>query len=440
MGPALVFLCFCVLYIAIALSGERRGAKITWIILLAYLLRVALQRLTRDVQFFTHAAGGDYTQYEFLADMITKLWRNRGIHFIQADELTWLGATSLPPNLFAFIIYLNDGPTRSGCTAIVAMCACLAMLNFYKLAIHLGASEKSALIVTTVLLYSPSFLLYSSDMYKEGLVLFLLLGAFGSAIRLGSRFSMVHLLFGAACVFGLWFVRFYLVFTAIAALVVGATGLGSKKVWRQLFAVSLVIIVSPIVLSNTTMMNEVAQSAEARFTEAADEAAYMRDEMAQGGKKGSFVSFDDGGSPYGALPTKVSYTLFAPFPWQRGSMGFQIGKVDTLLWYYLFYRMLVAIRKRWKENFGLILVFLVFILPMIIVYATTIYNIGLVVRQRLSIVIVASLLATLSWPKQVEIEEREAEKEALKAALARARSAEKPTSFPPPDPTPEAAE
>jgi len=440
LGLALVFLCFCVLYIAIALSGERRGAKITWIILFAYVLRIALQRLTRDVQFFTHAAGGDYSQYEFLADMITKLWRNRGVHFIQADELTWLGATSLPPNLFAFIIYLNDGPTRSGCTAIVAMCACLAMLNFYKLAIHLGASEKASLVITSVLLYSPSFLLYSSDMYKEGLVLFLLLGAFGSAIRLGSRFSTFHLLFGAACVFGLWFVRFYLVFTAIAALAVGATGLGSKNVWRQLFAVSMVIIISPIVLSNTAMVNDVAQTAEARFNEAADEAVFMREEISQGGKKGSFVSFDDGGSPYGALPTKIAYTLFAPFPWQLGSLGFQIGKIDTVLWYYLFYRMLLAIRKRWKDNFGLILVFLVFILPMIVVYATTIYNIGLVVRQRLSIVIISSLLATLSWPKQSEVAEMEAEREALRAALAKAKAAERASSFPPPDPTPEAAE
>ncbi len=431
MGLALVIVCFLLLYITIALSGERRGAKITWIILGAYALRIILQRMTRDVQFFTHAAGGDYSQYEFLADMITKLWRNRGIHFIHADELTWLGATSLPPNLFALVIYLNDGPTRSGCTAIVAMAACMAMLNFYKLSLRLGASDQAALRMTTILLFSPSFLLYSSDMYKEGLVLFLLMGAFGSAIRIGTRFNAIHLLFGALCVFGLWFVRFYLVFTAIAALGVGATGIGSKKVWRQLFAASLVIVASPIVLSNTNMINDVADSASARFTEAADEAADMREESSMGARKGSFVYFDDGGSPYGALPTKVAYTLFAPFPWQMGSLGFQIGKIDTLFWYYVFYRMVIAIRLQWRKHFGLLLVFAVFILPMVIVYATTIYNIGLVVRQRLSIVIIASLLATLSWPKEPLPVAKKAPEPPPEPEL--------PSTFPP-DPTPEAAE
>jgi len=77
---------------------------------------------------------------------------------------------------------------------------------------------------------------------------------------------------------------------------------------------------------------------------------------------------------------------FCAFPWSGGSFGFQVGKLDAILWYYIMYR---AIRAIWRElalaawgraESARVLV------PCVLMYATGVSNVGLIVRRRLVIV------------------------------------------------------
>ena len=112
------------------------------------------------------------------------------------------------------------------------------------------------------------------------------------------------------------------------------------------------------------------------------------------------MKFDDGGNPFAALGPKVAYTLLSPFPWQSGSFALQVGKIDALLWYYLLYRSVLSVRMMWKSDRALLLMFFAFLVPSTIAYATTMANIGLIVRQRIPIVMVGALLGMLSWRRE----------------------------------------
>jgi hypothetical protein len=155
-----------------------------------------------------------------------------------------------------------------------------------------------------------------------------------------------------------------------------------------------------------------------RVSNYADETFYRgTNEVVRGQNAGggSGVVFDDGGNPWGSLGPKLLYTILSPFPWETGSLGLQIGKLDVAIWYYVLYRAWVATRRLRKTELRTIVMFLTFIVPTTVMYATGFANIGLNLRQRLPIVFVTALLSMLSWPAaETASEESKPKSEPLK--------------------------
>ena len=389
VGILLTLILAVALWAIIRVSGERQGSM-RWILLAGFALRLAIQLFIRDFQFFSHEIGGDALEYEALGRMIATAWQHTGVHFVTQNEIPELGPTSLPPNLFALVIYLNDGVTRVGCTAVVAFAAALAVLNVYKIALQFGASEREATLVALLLYFNPTFLFYTSDTYKDGLVVCLTVGALASTIRLTFRLSTIHAMIGLMCVAGLWYVRFYLVFVTVAPLVVGLVGFGSRSVVRPIIAVLVLVVVAVALGAFTDLLQLTSERASETFRVGT---SYMVQANATSG--GSSIEFDDGGSPTAMLLPKLAYTLFSPFPWSAGSLGFQVGKLDAVLWYYLIYRGARGVRFVDRR---LLLVLVTFIGPCTLMYAMSMANVGLIVRQRLVIVFVVAILAAYRKP------------------------------------------
>lgn len=398
LGLVFALLCGGILFAAVTLV-ERGSEKtlLPGIVMGGYVVRLLFQFFIREIPFFSHGVGGDAEQYELYGQTISKLWQMSGIHFVAADEEAKLGATTLPQNIFALIIHLNDGEKcRLGCTAVVALAAGLAVLNIYLLSVQFGAEKRSALLVASIIYLQPALLFYTSDMYKDGLVLCFGLGALGSALRLAYKFSLIHVAIGLISVLLLWYVRFYLIFLTLAPLVAGIAGLGAKRPVRTV-VVGLVLVVGVIfVAAYTDIFDLASERATSTFELATSE-------RVRGGNYneglGSGVQFDDGGLPTGALPAKLAYTLFSPFLWAGGSLGFHLGKLDGLLWYYIIYR---AIRAMKKADSRLLVMFATFAVPCTVVYAMTMANVGLIVRQRLIIVAATAILAATYRPKNID--------------------------------------
>ncbi len=389
-------LCLLILYLAVAGAGESK-TRLWNLLLVGYIARLLFQYLVRTIPFFSHKLGGDSEIYEAVSELIEQRWTHTGIHFVTTDEVWEVGQAALPVNLFALVNHLNGGPAREGCTAIVALSACVTALNLYKLAIELEVPQHYAYRTTVAFLFMPAFVMYTSDIYKDGLVLLFMLGALGSAIRLVRKFSVLHVLIGIVSLWALWYVRTYLVFAAVTPLVVGVSGLNSKSMARPLIMFVALLGGTFAVATYSNVLQGAVGTATDTFNLGTSWRVLKYAEYG-----GSGIQFDDGGSIYGAIHLKVLYTLFAPFPWQAGSFGLHMGKIDSLIGTYFFYRSIVAIRRHWKTDKGLILALLVFIIPMTVVYAFGVYNIGLILRQRMPVVTMMLLLGALSWKKTPE--------------------------------------
>ncbi len=403
-GVVLAFFGFVVLHLVTARERSETPA-VAWSLQGAYALRLFLSFFLRDIPFFTSGnGGGDANGYELMAAYFAKIWSHTGIHYVTKAEVSFLGDASLPANVFGLVIYFNGDKTRFGCTSLVALSACLAVYNLYRLSIELGARKQFAFRVMLLIIFGPAMLMYTSDTYKDGFVILLTTAAVASAFRLAQSFSLLQLVLGAMSLVGLWQVRYYMVFLSSAPLVVGFVGLTSRSFVRPLVAALVMGALAIALLAYSGVAQDVQVSAEKTFNIATSSAV-----LGQNAEGGSGVTFDDGGKPLGAIGPKLAYTLFSPFPWQGGSIGFQIGKLDVCVWYFLAYRAFLAARVLARERLALLLMFLVFLMPTSLAYAMTMANIGLIVRQRLPIILIASVLACLSEREEPETEEEDEE-------------------------------
>jgi hypothetical protein len=394
---SIILVLGCPLLLLLALRAKREedaGLPVLPIYMAAYALRMMFQLFGRELPIFSYgASGNDAEWYEMLAYVVSRMWAFDGIRYMTSDDLPMIGPTSLPPNLFALIMYVDSDRSRFGCVAIIAILACLTCLNMYRLAVEFGADRRVAFWIMAGVLYGPGYFYLTSDMYKDGMVAFCVTLGLSCSMRLARRFSTYDLAIGVLALFTLWFVRYYLIFLVSAPLLIGLVGVRSKTIVRPFIMTVAIVCATALIGTTSRVADRMQEQARVTFDSATD--ANSRGWNAQGG---SGVAFDDAGSPYGAIGAKLAYTLFSPFPWQGGSIALQIGKVDALYWYYLCYRIWLASKRLWLNDRRLLLMFFSFLVPITFAYALTVSNIGLIVRQRMPIVLAGALLATLSWP------------------------------------------
>jgi hypothetical protein len=122
---------------------------------------------------------------------------------------------------------------------------------------------------------------------------------------------------------------------------------------------------------------------------------------------GSAITFDESSdSPWSAIGPKLIYTVFSPFPWMGGSIGLQLGKIDTLVWYYILFAAACAARLMWSRDRRTLLMLTLFLGGGFLAYAMTIANVGLIFRQRMPLVMVTTVLASVYWTHRERLTRR----------------------------------
>lgn len=390
-----VFLAFFLagLLIVIIRSIQEADDKnpVLLVLMGGYLIRLFLRMIVRNLAFFSDGqtvGGGDSVQYEELASGVTTIWNLTGMHYVTTAEYPGLGQVPFVANLFAFVEYLNGGYSAIGNVSIVAFLACLTSFILYRCYVREDPERVFSFRMMCLVLFSFSFLAYTTDTYKDGILIFLVVAIYGVLITADSKNSWWLLPCVAACFFALNGTRFYLVYAMLLPVAVRLLGFQRRKIFNfgyLFFVCSLMAVASFGLLK----ISDFSLSAREVFENNLTNVAAHK----QGMSVGSGVDIDGGEFSWTTYPAKILYTVFAPFPWESGSMGVHIAKIEMLLWWYVIYWAWKKTRVLLKEDPMMCLMFLVFIVGMTLAYSTTFVNLGLIFRQRLPIFFVASILA-----------------------------------------------
>ncbi len=359
------------------------------VLLLAFVARLVIHVL---VMRSLLPYGGDNYTYEHRALEIVAYWKREGFQFVTSDQIPSLYSVAVPCNIFALIMYVCGGPALLACTSVIALMACALCIVMYRFARVIGADERSSFRLLVLMAFMPAFLLHTSDTFKDGFNVFLVVSCLALATSNVQRFDIRKVLLLAPLLWALWNVRPYMVFMCGLPLILGFVGAR-----RALPFCTLALLAG--VLASLAFFPGAAPNAAVETMQEQLELGQSEAVRLANAETGSGVVFDDGGNPWSAFAPKLVYTVLSPFPWMGGSVVLQLAKIETLVWYYLLFCAARGTRRLWVQDRRVLMLLLLFIVPCTIVYATTMSNIGLIFRQRMPIVMIVSLLSAVAWTR-----------------------------------------
>jgi 4-amino-4-deoxy-L-arabinose transferase-like glycosyltransferase len=244
-----------------------------------------------------------------------------------------------------------------------------------------------ARIAAIAVAFYPSLVLWSSQGLKDAAIVFSLSLAILAALKLGQRFSMLHLgllVFALFCVLAF---RFY-VFYMIVAAIVGALAIGMRAVTAQSFARQFVIV---IMLGLAFTYLGVTRYANAQFETFGNLQRLQRSRLDAAKSADSGFGQDvDVSTTSGALmsiPVGILYLLFAPFPWQLGSLRQMLTLPEMIVWWASFPLLVLGIWFSIRYRLRQMSPILIFTSMLTLSYSVFQGNVGTAYRQRAQLLV-----------------------------------------------------
>ena len=309
-----------------------------------------------------------------------------GMHYLVAAIYYIGGRNPLAAMAFCWVFGAAIGP-------VVYIC-CQRIFN----------NSQVARFAAFMTAFFPAFVIWSSQLVKDGLIIFLLVVVMITVIRLQEKFSYGALIALILGMFGILSLRFY-IFYMLAIAVVGSFVIGLSNSPASVFRRTAVLIILGIGLTYLGVIRNASVNFEKYGT--LERLQRSRSDQAIRGESG-FGEDIDVSTTEGALtavPVGLAYLMLAPFPWQIGNLRQAVALPETLLWWAMIPLMIAGIiytvRHRLREAFPILL----FSLMLTLAYSIFQGNVGTAYRQRTQIQVFLFMFIAVGWVLRKEMKE-----------------------------------
>ncbi len=357
---------------------------VTTIFILALVLRMGFGILVHIFEwrgFF----GGDALAYDAIGANLVNIWLGNALQSdIQSYQYDPTSGTGWGMYYLTGFIYLllgrNIFAAQSFCAVVGAATAPMVFFCAKKIFNNLRVAKISALAIAIF----PSFVIWSSQLLKDGLIIFLLVLTMTMVLQLQDKFNYAALALLIFSLFGTLSLRFYIFYMVLVA-VVGSFLIGMSNSDKSMFRRIAIIILIGVSL----LYLGVQQSANFELTRFAnlERIQISRKDLSRAADSGfgqdTDVSTTEGA--ISALPIGFSYLMLAPFPWQAANLRQAITIPEVLLWWamipFLISGLIYSIKHRLRNAFPI----LIFSLLLTLAYSILQGNVGTAYRQRTQI-------------------------------------------------------
>ena len=352
---------------------------ITNIFLLALVLRLGLG-LVIHLLSLEKVFGPDAFSYDELAIGRIDAWN----HGIVNTPFQGTSAAAWGMAYLVTTLYLIFGKSMLVVQAFCCVIGALTPPMVYFCSLNIFNNKRAAKLSGFFVAVFPSFIIWSSQMLKDGLIIFLLVVIMTTLISLQKRFSYVAiagLLTSMAGVLSLRFYIFYMVVAAVAGSFVVGLGDTGKAVTRNF----LVIVLLGVGFTYIGVSGDAGRDLE-RITDL-DNLQVVRQDLAKSADSG-FADDADVSTVQGAIstiPIGFVYLMFAPFPWQIGKMSQALIFPETLVWWGLLPVMISGLIYTIRYRLRPAIPILVFSTMLTVAYSIFQGNVGMAYRQRTQI-------------------------------------------------------
>ena len=345
--------------------------------------------------------GGDARAYDIYGALLSDMWLGRapanGLT-VPIESTTGWGMYYLTGFIYT-LLGRNIFAAQSFCAVVGAATAPMVYFCANKIFNNIKVAKITAISIAIF----PSFVIWSGQLLKDGLIIFLLVLIMTMILQLQERVNYVAIAMLVFALFGIMSLRFYILYMVLVSLVgsfIIGVNTSNKSMLRRAF-VLLVLGFSAVYFgvgrnagTEISVFGNLERIQSSRADLARSDSGYGEDVD---------VSTTEGA--ISALPLGFTYLMFAPFPWQASNLRQAITIPEVLLWWammpLLISGLIYAIKHRMRSAFPI----LIFSLLLTIAYSLFLGNVGTAYRQRTQIQVFMFIMIGAGWTLYKERQE-----------------------------------
>ena len=401
-----VLVCSLVVVYIIRFQAPEDHDYLTRIFVLGLVARLSFGLLLHVFEL-RNFFGGDSTFYDVAGVRLVDLWLGNQVN--EDYILTWKiynaesgwGMFYLVGGIYA-IIGRNIFAVQSFCAVIGAATVPLVYLCAYKIYGNRRVGRISALLVA----FYPAFIIWSGQLLKDGLIIFLLVLSITMVLYLQEKFKLWIVVLMIFSLLGIITLRFYIFYMAALAII-GALVIGNNNSLQVTVKRMVMIAVVGICITYVAMPRRSGNDIE-KFANL-ERIQTSRYDLARAAESGYGVDLDVS-TPEGAfaaLPLGLTYLLLAPFPWQMTNFRQAITLPEILVWWASIPFLLSGLWYTLKYRLRSSVPILIFSLMLTLAYGIFLGNVGTAYRQRTQIQVFLFMFIAVGWTMRQERSENE---------------------------------
>ncbi len=369
---------------------------LTRIFLIALLVRISFGQF---IHFFDLRLvfGPDAIGFDIWGRRLMEIWQGLPV---PNDEITDRAQSITNPgwgiNYLVGAIYFICGPSILVAQSFCGIIGALIAPMIYFCAKNIFNNQRVAKLSAILVALFPSLIIWSSQLLKDGLIIFMLVFAMTMILQLQKKFSYAAILFLILSLFGILSLRFY-IFYMVAVAVAGSFIIGLSPSVQSIIRNLIVIIIIGVGLTYLGVIrNANSDLSQYGSLEYVQRSRQYLSEAAES----SFGEDLDVSTPTGAisaLPIGFTYLMFAPFPWDVKKLNQLLVLPEVFIWWTLIPIMVSGLWYTLKNRLRHALPVLLFSLMLIISYSIFLGNVGIAYRQRTQIQVFLFIFIAVGW-------------------------------------------
>ena len=386
-GIAAVFLTTILSFVTIAVinkyaEGKEERTLVIRVFVAALLVRIIFGLFVHvfDLHDFF---GGDAKTYNDLGYRLLESWFGPVPDDIITERAMITSGPGWTMKYLVAVVYLFSGENilagQSVCAVIGAATAPLTFFCTKKIFNNRRASILAALAIALF----PAFIIWTSQMIKDGLMVFFLVLTMTLVLRLQEKFDLMAfalLIFSLFAIITLRFYIFYMVIIAISSSFIIGMGATSQSIAKRLVVVCLLAFALAYIGILRTASVQIEEYGNLERIQ------LSREDLSRSGSGfgvGADVSTTDGA--ISVLPVGFVYLMLAPFPWQVRTLRAALTVPDILLWWSSIPFLIIGLAFTFKHRLKKAVPIMVFTILLTLSYSLFQGNVGTAYRQRIQI-------------------------------------------------------
>ncbi|MEZ5347166.1 MAG: glycosyltransferase family 39 protein [Pyrinomonadaceae bacterium] len=256
-------------------------------------------------------------------------------------------------------------------------------------------NHRASLTAALLVGFYPAFIIWTSQLLKDGLIVFCLVLAMTMILSLREKFNYgaaITLIITLVAIQSLRFYIFYMISAAMVGAFLVGTGKSNQSIVRNLVVLTVLGVGLTYLGAAGNASSEIAKYASLENIERSRAGAARAD---SGFGQDSDVSTT--GGALSAIPVGFVYVMFAPFPWDLFNTTYLITAPDMIIWWasipFLIIGLLYSIKNNLRKSLGI----LIFSMMLALAYSLFQGNIGTAYRQRIQIQVFLFMFVGVGW-------------------------------------------